>query len=566
LVFPTIVVTFSKHYAAMRAQQAPGVLLSDLEVYLGSTDILSTLNTLFFVRSSTRSLGEGVGLLAYWGVGILSDQAILRALSVQSGYKNTNASLYYFDTSVDYAPSIFSPPDQVGTSGRSVDIVFQSGILSAPTTLNNPSDVWGNVKIPMLQDLNASTSEDLSPYMYTNLNSLNSGYVDDNYTWIPVPTSNVSYTSLIGNPIHGLSPESNSSFTITTSYFYATCEDPVLYADETAEFTWPVQDSSTCGKNSAPTLLGGNRKSNGTILGTCSVGSLSPNEWNGSATSASQLRPILFQSQSSQGISAFNCSIEYVTVEAIVDCVGSNCAVAYIQAANSSTASWISPLDNCTTAQNFYNQFAVACQSGQRTASNVPVSSILEVYLMSGSYEVAKTQPAVDLSQLSGADLSDRFTRVLNSFWTASIQPEFVPGTISAFDNATQNGPGVIQVDTAFSEPAPCFVGSFGWVTVLGFSCGVLILQGLLVLYWESVLREPSMFANTTSFMRVPLLEYDGGRIPGTAEKNSFVKYKDAELGEKNGRLVLVDRMKEETDSLGRLPLVEMRQATERMA
>lgn len=547
--------------------------LANLEVLLGSTDILPTFTTMAFVRWSRISLAMGAALLIYWGFGLASDQAILRALSVGSGAKYTNASLYYFDTSVDSAPSIFSQPNQVEMFGETVNIVFQAGVLSAPAFMNNPSDVWGNVKIPVLQDLDALTvDDDVGYYLYTNNASL-----EDNNGWLPVPSSNVSYTSLIGNPIYGLSPQSNSSFGVTTSSFYATCGDPILYPSETAEFTWPAQHASTCIKNSPPILLGGNRKINGTILGTCSIGSLSENQWDGSATSGSQLRPILFQSQSKQGVSAFNCSIEYVTTATIVECNALTCSAAYIQAANSSTPSWISPLDNCTTAQNFYNQFAVACQSGPRSGSSAPVSSILEVFLMTGSYTRGKNLPAVDLSQLSGAVLSDRFTKVLNSFWMASIHPEFVPGTISTFvpdpislDNVTRNylgqpsTSGVIQFNTKVWEAAPVFVRSQGWVYLLCWSGGVLILLGLFILMWECNLREPNLFANTTSIMRAPLLEYDEGSIPSTiadVKTNKLVvKLKDMELGQKSGRLVLVDQ---ETDDR---PLVEMSEATNSLA
>jgi hypothetical protein len=311
--------------------------------------------------------------------------------------------------------------------------------------------------------------------------------------------------------------------------------------------------------------LGGNRKRNGTVLGSCSVGSLLDNQGNRSEISASQLRPILFQSQSIQGVSAFNCSIEYFTSESVVECNGSNCSVTSVRAADSSTPSWISPLENCATAQNFYNQFAFACQPFQRAGSNASVSSILEVYLMFNGFRssgMRQNQTAVDLSQLSGAVLSDRFTKVLNSFWTASILPDFVPGMISTFDNATQNDPGitsstsgVIQGFTEVNQTVLIYVCDPVWLFWLGISCFVFILLALNLLLMACTVDAADLFACTTSIMRVPLLESrDGGSLPDTAfidwsddnedptKHNWGVRLKDPQPGQKIRRLALTER------------------------
>jgi hypothetical protein len=171
-------------------------------------------------------------------------------------------------------------------------------------------------------------------------------------------------------------------------------------------------------------------------------------------------------------------------------------------------------------------------------------------------------QPAVDLSQLSGAVLSDRFTKVLNSFWTASILPDFVPGTISTFDNATQNDPGitsstsgVIQGFTEVNQTILIYVCDPVWLFWLSISCIVFILLALNLLLLACKLDAPDLFACTTSVMRVPLLESrDGGSLPDTAfidwsnddedptKHNWGVRLKDPQPGEKVRRLALTER------------------------
>jgi hypothetical protein len=443
----------------------------------------------------------GFACIFTWSVGNLTDQAILRLLSTELEFSTNNASIYYFDTSMENADSIFSRPAAVNPYGVTANVVFQTAVLSAPATLNRTSDVWGNVKIPLLQDIKASLT--------------------DSNGWLRVPNYNVSYTSLIGNPVYGVPSEGSSTFTIWSSYFSTTCSDPILYGNETDEFTWPVEDGSqTCAQNSPPVLLGGNRKSGNVTLGTCSVGSLSDNQWNASDTSDSQLRTILFQQQGTNGVSAFNCSIEYFTAESFVECQdGSNCAVTYIRAANSSTPSWNSPLDNCLTAQNFYTQFASACQPFEKTPFSIPVPSILEVYLMFNDFGStggrAGPLQSADLYQLSGAVLSDRFTRVLNSFWTASIYPDFVPGTISTFDNDTDYDPGVKYTTSGVIEASALVVTSdlvyvcnTIWAILLVASSVCFVLLALLAVLFKYKVNAPDVFKYSTSVMRARRVQY----------------------------------------------------------
>jgi hypothetical protein len=533
-----------KYSSAWLAQLPDGAKVIHLEQLLGSTDILPTLETMYSLRSVSV---VGLTLLFVWIVGNISDQAILRVLSTGFEFSSSNTSFYYFDTSVDRGLSTYSPPAQVVTYGGIASTVFQAGVLSASVGLNYPSDIWGNVKIPILQDLNASLA--------------------DANGWIPVPTSNVSFTSLIGTPIAGISPEGNSRFPITTSYFYATCGNPVLYSNKNDEVTWPEQNVSTCGINTPPTLLGGNRKSsNGTILGTCSLGSLMDNTWNESESSSSQLRLVLFQNQAFSGISAFNCSIEYITAESVVECAGLNCSVTSIRAATSSTPSWISPLENCTTAQNFYDQFAAACQPFQTSYLNAPVSSPLEVYLMyNGVYNGAGTdyipQLSVDLASLSAADLSDRFTRVLNSFWTASFAPSYVPGAMSSFNLSSLAGnpsltrayPG-IQGSTPVVKSTLIYVCNYAWLVLLLFASGGFALMAVGATILKFRVAVPDVFAYTSSVLRAPP-HLESRDLPNPALPNSIkncvVRLKDVEPGEQIGRLALME-MKDGPDHLAK--------------
>lgn len=74
-------------------------------------------------------------------------------------------------------------------------IVFQNtaiglylASLTAPQGMkDSPTDLWDNVKIPMLEDISGWT-----------------GSADAADTWYEVPQENVSYSSLIGIPVSEL--------------------------------------------------------------------------------------------------------------------------------------------------------------------------------------------------------------------------------------------------------------------------------------------------------------------------------------------------------------------------
>ena len=521
-----------RYSAAWLAQQPYGIKVGNLEQLLGSTDIRTTLFTWYSLRSTKAIAGA---LFLVWVVGTVSDQAILRVLSTGYEQSNSTVSFYYFDTSTARVQSIFSPPDQISIESMAARTVFQAGLLSATRSLNASSDGWGNVKIPMLETLDKTLA--------------------DSDGWIHVPNENVSYTSMIGSPIAGILPWGNSTFSITTAYFYANCSDPIKYTDLNAEFMWPQQNATTCAASSSPVLLGGSRFNNNTILGTCSIGSLMYNQWNQIGTSSSQLRSLLFQSQTSAGVSAFNCTVQYITAESDVQCNGPDCFVTRIRPAPASPPSWISPLENCTTAQNFYNQFTAACQPFLTYLPNSPaerpVSSILEIYLMFNGAKSGTFQVEVDLSTIPGAVLSDRFTRVLNTFWTASIAPDFVPGTMSSFNFQSNSVlvsdyPG-IQDSADVAQANLVYVRNWVWPALLlissvGFT--LIVLRAIILKYRAPV---PEVFAKTSSVIwAAPRLELrDVGITSDTTVvprpmRNRRVRLQDAKPGQPIGHLALL--------------------------
>jgi hypothetical protein len=187
---------------------------------------------------------------------------------------------------------------------------------------------------------------------------LNGSSVED---WVQTPSMQTTpYSSLLGNPIAGIPFVGNSTFETFSSYFFLECTKPVLVNFD-LEFHWEnPEDSGACSNLSGSWLLGGDRLVNNTARGTCSLGSLDDNGGQSLNQTAQASKPtsrtIMFQSMSQNGIAVTNCSVSFPTVESRISCSDGNCTVTAMRPYSSTTSSLITPLDDCETANNFYNQ------------------------------------------------------------------------------------------------------------------------------------------------------------------------------------------------------------------
>lgn len=398
---------------------------------------MSTVTTHYTLRAVNY---VGVLLCLLWSLSPLGGQALLRVLSLGIKSQTQVQPLFYLDTSAQGVKSV------LGTASLTVFMSSFSAILSAslisPMPVQQSSmDNWGNVKIPFLFNVTNTTSDG----------------------WISVPTDgNISYTSILGTPIAGIPSLGNATFQMTFSYFDLDCQDPILNRFD-QEFQWPnTLDSFACSNSNGSWLLGGDRLVNNTAQGTCSIGSLVNNTLN--SPNSTTPRQILFQSMAPHGIASTNCTVHYSTVDSRISCISRNCSVTSIRPVSPPTT--FTPLDNCLVAMNFYNEFAKACGPYRTTFSGsglvseqIVLASVIEGYIMTDASPTAAGRPIeaqVDLSTLTGEEMSERFSRVLNTYWTASIAPEYIAGGMSSFNfsdvNTLKDHPGITTNATVITN------------------------------------------------------------------------------------------------------------------
>ena len=393
-----------------------------LEQLLGSDTLFDSLTTLGMLRAFNY---VSLILISLWCLSPLGSQSTLRVLSIGPQSVTDTSSIFSLDTSTLSGKSVLATPN-LNVFMSSFSAIYSASLISPMSIQQGSMDDWGNVKIPLLELLNGTMGEE----------------------WLQIPEmQSTPYSSLLGNPIAGIPAIGNATFETVSSYFYLECTKPVL-VDFDQEFHWEnSEDSGACSNLTGSWLLGGDRVVNNTARGTCSLGSLEDNggqPFNQTVQAPNPTsRTIMFQSMSQNGIVVTNCSVSFPTVESRISCSEGNCTVTAIRP-YSQTSSFITPLDDCETANNFYNQFAEGCGPYRTTFAAGPVlsepislSSLSEGYLMIDGSPTAAGRPVeaqVDLSNLTQGQISERLTRVFNTFWMASLAPEYIAGGMATFN------------------------------------------------------------------------------------------------------------------------------------
>jgi hypothetical protein len=358
-------------------------------------------------------------------------------------------------------------------------------------------DNWGNVKIPMLESFDLNTA--------------------DANGWILVPTGNVTYSSLVGSPIAGIPPTGRITLEIISSYFHLSCQNP-RFLPLNDEYFWSTADEVglQCNRDHPPSKFGSSRFINNTVQAMFSIGSLMENTWNISfdkntlSTSTNLPRQILFQSFSTNGISATNCTLEFSTAQSRIACTDKNCSVTHIRPYSAAFSPNLTPLEDCKTAKNFYQEFATMAGPYRSIWHNLSVPTETEVYLMVGSNPLSLGVSSPTLPALSntttGAQMSERLSRLLNTYWTASLAPEYIAGGMPKFNFTTGSNEMFIHpgnlTDATVEIMQNVYICDDVWLGVLLLSNGILLLIALGGLILKFKVIAPEIFGRVSSLTR----------------------------------------------------------------
>jgi hypothetical protein len=203
IVFASVVGRLTMQVARWKLERGSSV--DSLEQWLGSRTVFSAIYTQ--IRLSSLNVAA-IFLALVWAISPLSTQSVQRLLDTGFVVNETNTAVKYFDTDAasNFANWVALSPGSASASQSAISLLrpFYVALLLAPDESKAaPTDLWGNLKIPLLSSYN----------------------LDPSAEWSLVPSDGSTiYSSLSGIPLATL-PVDNSTFNVESSYIDLVCDN-----------------------------------------------------------------------------------------------------------------------------------------------------------------------------------------------------------------------------------------------------------------------------------------------------------------------------------------------------
>jgi len=407
-----------------------------------------------------------------------------------------------------------------------------SAALSSPRNIKNASqDVYGNVKVPMVE----------------RLISQNASHDEDGWYRIPPPSLDI-YSSFTGIPtvVPDTGVKSNYTFSMETSYMNADCK-MVHIANMSAQ-NWRFY----LGNNSA--------------YGNSATLAITPIP---SAIGRHDPMTVVFASATSPNmgtiswdVSNATCKLTTSYVEAEIRCHHSDCAVDRIRpskkdhngtqdtvlqglgmtrvvgggAVYPAYMAFFSAIVNST-----YNAWSGTSVNTQSTPLEYYFTKPDSPYLIPNRKDQWRGE---DIYLIGDEAFSQRFTQLLNTFWISSVAPPAVSGSFEMADKATINGGWFnYTYNNVTGSMTPDYMQlkcNKGWFAALVIASVVLLISSIMAAVLEALRRGPDLLD------RIGVLLRDNPYVQapqGTSTEGGFEQARRL----KNVRIALGDAKADDT-------------------
>lgn len=407
-----------------------GETLGNLDTLAGSATLVSTIMSQLSLRIFTIS---GLVLAIAWTLSPLGGQAALRIVSLANVTSESDASFSYpKDNYNTWQPSgLFATADVVTEKGMA-QALYISSLISSESVKQSSVDLWANVKIPYIEQLEQNASHSI-----------------DSQGWYVLTDASYHVASLIGIPVLNLPVDTqNSSLSLEASYWYLHC--PVR-SNDTYGGTPPTDDH--------PDGWVGNRGSSSVALWSNNT------EYRGDTyglnlPSNLSVRTIVFRAYTISSI----CRITTSYVEVGLDCESQTCRPVRTKRSSKQhrPADWtyLDVYYPSNTSLTIFANFA-GWYTGLVPGHDM-ISTIVEGYLVDPGRPM-KPRTNDSIVSLSEDLFSLRAAQILNTAWFATWIYQF-----NGVTEESQLGPGstvtVIGTKTSAIEQITC---SHLWFSVL---------------------------------------------------------------------------------------------------
>lgn len=306
--------------------------------------------------------------------------------------------------------------------------LYMTALQTSGTQPDSPTDLFGNVKIPVFDTLNTedSTSTD---------------------GWISIDSSSdISYTSLLGIPVAGIPPTGNSTFDVTSRYFAIDCFN-VSYV---ANYTDYNQDTGTMSKSANSTW---DSKSSFKLFPSAPSANFSS-----AAVQYFGLVSMVNFVQQNTSVSVANCSLSTRDVDSSISCEDGAC---HVTAMRRSTTPVVGETpyglagQGSVTLINMQDQlpYATIGVKSHGAMGSLVSSTMTEQWLVDANTDFTNFISFVNVSSVDNRVLSSRLQILYNTFWQTTYSTQYLTGNLSLGNDYYDNAP--VERYTTTSEDDP---------------------------------------------------------------------------------------------------------------
>ena len=549
-----------------------GVPLGKLEQLFLSSTVFSTVSTQFMIGSLNCL---AVGLLCLWGLSPLGSQSSLHIIKTEPRADVSKIDLSTFNSE---KVSFFEVTGDVAAYVSTLNGLYITSLMAPERVKDSPIDTWGNVRVPQISMLSSGRQANNG-----------SGWYD-----VDPRGDDIAYSSLVGMPVIGVSPDGNTTFNMESSYFDLQCHSLNLSQPlpMTQNFTFDLDDDGPIkiikpsdgsfvgsdGASSCPTQYCQLSFSIGFSHfvesqpfpepGVFSDGSVNDTTFPNDAS-------LLFQSRYWAGeghdSTVALCSVNRTYVESAVTCIGDpsllrqpRCSVAAVRhSLVDHPASKAVPFYFGGMFVWFSSYLATSLGQGR-----ISTATLTERYISNPANPLQASDTDLPLYDLPRPVFSHRLSQIINTYYFASLLPDGITGNLSSAlaapsyaaykANSTRPGTGV-----ATTHRHDVYVTSTIWLLIYLVSYLTMFVAAVLSAVLRYVTLVPDILGYASSLTRdgVYVALPRGGSTLDGLERARLLRNRLVRFGDVRGGGVADDR--ENGESVGYLAFADL-QGTER--
>lgn len=487
IAFAAVAANLLKSVAAWKMER--GVSILSLEYLLSCRTVFSALTTPLSLR---RANALAPLLIVLWALSPLGGQAALRIMDVVPSQVSEPWPFECLEFLSDFPYS--APRSSGGTSIRaSIQGAFVTALSNPEDVKRQPRDLFGNVKIPMIEHYRRTAAE-----------------AHEGWYNISADGSDTVWSSIMGLPIatkDGLSSGHNYSFSLQTAYVNSDCS--VKRGDSMDLAGWIDYMDAT------KMLLGG--------YATGKTLAIRPSGFHYRFTPTPM--ELIFTSYYAEEEATTNatCTLTMTHVEVDVACHGPVCGAHRIRQVekpeNMTVATVFDGIQPDPTALGpgytfdaYMSTFIQSTLTTWDTEPNIlpkPFSSPIETYFTNPYSPYS----APGLGSWSGTDLlpvgdvvfSQRFAQLLNTFWLAGIASLNITGNFNYEAHTANPEIETMRVWNTTGTRAPdqlVMRVNRPWMAILFIASLIMLLSGVAAGIFGCMRRGPDVLDRATFFLR----------------------------------------------------------------